>query len=537
MQLSTCIFGALMPFAFINGNIYASFKPLKNVEALVIDDKSGRIIYMGSSEGARRVVETLGGEVIDLSGKTVLPGFVDSHAHLDQLGMELNMLDFHGVKSIEELKQRLLEYSKGAETLWIMGFGWDQELFKEKRFLTRWDLDEVVSKRPAMLVRVCMHVAVLNSRAIEITGVESLNSPNVLRDARGVATGVVREEVLEYVRKKIAESLSVEDYEKYIMDAAKHMVSQGVTTVGFVGCSVNALKALAKLWSEKKLPIRVRVYLDGAASWDAIEALEKIGVRTGFGDEFLKIMGVRVHADGSLGARTAWLSKPYADDPATSGRPDIDFRDLKALVRKVHESGLQMAVHGIGDRAIDMILSVYRDAGNVKEARHRIEHASVLREDQVSELAKLGVAVSIHPQFITSDWWAKERLGSERLKWLYPIKTLVKSGVAIGFGSDSPVEAPNPWFSIYSAVTRGVLDGVPHAKETESECISVLEALHIHTYGSAYILHEEANLGTLEVGKLADFIVVNRDPLAVEPKELKNIRVLETYIGGKRVWP
>jgi len=526
-----------MPLAFVNGNIYVSFKPLKKVEALVVDDSSGRVVYAGSSAGAKKVVEALGGEVVDLNGKSVLPGFVDSHAHLDQLGMKLNMLDFHGVKSVEELKQRLLEYSKRAETLWIMGFGWDQELFEEKRFPTRWDLDEVVSRRPVILVRVCMHVAVLNSRAIEIAGVENLDSPNVLRDARGVATGVVREEVLEYVKKKIVASLSVEDYKKYIVDAARYMASQGVTTVGFVGCSINALKALTELWAEKRLPIRVRVYIDGAASWDAVEALERVGLRTGFGDDFLRIMGIKVYADGSLGARTAWLSKPYADDSTTCGRPDIDLRDLKALVRKVHGARLQMSVHGIGDRAIDMVLDAYREIGDVGRARHRVEHASVVREDQVREFAKLGIVASVHPQFITSDWWAKQRLGSERLKWLYPVRTLVESGVAIGFGSDSPVETPNPWLSIYSAVTRGVFEGVPHAKETESESISVLEALHIHTYGSAYIMHEEVNLGTLEVGKLADFIVVDRDPLAVEPRELKSIRVLETYISGKRVWP
>jgi len=526
-----------MTLAFVNGNIYASFKPLKIVEAFVVESSSGKVIYIGDSAGARRVVDSLGGEVVDLRGKTVLPGFVDSHVHLDQLGMDLNMLDFHGVGSIEELKQRLLEYSKRAETLWIMGFGWDQELFKEKRFPTRWDLDEVVSKRPVMLVRVCMHVAVLNSRAIEITGVGNLDSPNVLRDVRGVAMGVVREEVLEYVRRKIAESLSVEDYKKYIMDATRHMASQGVTTVGFVGCSINALKALTELWAEKRLPIRVRVYIDGAASWDAIDALENAGLKAGFGDDFLKIMGIRVHADGSLGARTAWLSKPYADDPLTSGRPDVDFRDLKILVKKVHSAGLQMSIHGIGDRAIDMILDAYKEIGGVDKARHRIEHASVVREDQVKEMAKLGVAISAHPQFIISDWWAKQRLGGDRIRWLYPIKTIAESGVAIGFGSDSPVESSNPWSSLYSAVTRGIHDGVPHARDTENESISILEALHIHTYGSAYIMHEEMNLGSLEVGKLADFIVVDRDPLSVDPRELRSIRVLETYVSGKRVWP
>jgi len=518
---------------FVNGNIYVSFKPIKKVEALAVD--GGRILYAGDRVTVENIVKMLGGSIVDLAGKTVLPGFIDSHIHIDELGMYLNMLDLRNVKSIDELKNRLGEYSKRVETLWILGFGWDQELFKEKRWPTRWDLDDVVSDRPVMLLRICMHVAVLNSRAMKITEVESLESSNVVRDERGIAIGVVKENALEYVKKKIRDSLSIEDYKRYLLDATRFIASQGITTAGFIGCSEKALKALIELWSEKRLPIRVRVYLDASSSLDVIDMVREAGLRKSFGDDYLKIMGFRIHADGSLGARTAWLSKPYSDDPSTNGRPGIDIRDLRAVAKKVHDAGLQLAIHGIGDKAIDMILDVYQELRDAVKARHRIEHASVVRPDQIDKIAKLGIALSLHPHFIISDWWAKQRLGDERIKWLYPFKTIAEKNTAIGFGSDSPVEPANPWLAIYAATTRGIYDNIPHALDTKDEKLSIQEALHIHTYGSAYIMHEEQNLGTLEKEKLADFIVVDKDPLSIEEKELKNIKVLKTYISGKQV--
>ncbi|MEM0063002.1 MAG: amidohydrolase family protein, partial [Ignisphaera sp.] len=482
------------------------------------------------------VAGLLGGDVVDLNGATVLPGFIDSHIHLDELGLQLGMLDLRGVKSIRELKERLKEFSKSVDTLWIIGFGWDQELFEERRWPTRWDLDEVVSNRPVILYRICMHVAVLNSRGLELASVSTIESPNVVRDDRGVPTGIVREDALNTVREKIEDSISVEDYKKILLRALNHLASQGVTTAGFVGCDPKVLKALTELWKEKQLPIRVRVYLDFRKSWSFIDVARDVGLRSGFGDEYLKIVGVKLYADGSLGARTAWLSKPYSDDPSTSGYPATDPRDLRAAARKIHESGLQLAIHGIGDRAIDVILDIYQELPNARMYRHRIEHASVLREDQIDRMARLGVAASVQPNFVISDWWALQRLGEERIKWLYPFKTMIEKGIPVGIGTDSPVEPANPWQTIYAAVTRGKYENVKHYRYTESQSLTVEEALHHYTYGSAYILLEEEDLGTLEPGKLADFIIVDRDPLKTDERELKNIKVLATYIGGKPVW-
>ncbi|MEM2579476.1 MAG: amidohydrolase [Desulfurococcaceae archaeon] len=527
-----------MPTGFINGVIYASFKPLRRVEALLI--VNGRVIYAGDREVVETAIKVLGGELLDLGGRVVLPGFIDSHVHLDELGIYLNTLDLRGVRSIAELKEKLRKHAERTETTWILGHGWDQELFEEKRWPTRWDLDEVVIDKPVMLTRICLHAAVLNTKAMELTGLLNAHSLGVVRDENGVPTGIVKEEAFDNAREKFKETLTESDYEKFIEDATRYAASQGVTTVGFVSCDERSLKALSKLREEGRLSIRVRVYLSPGRRvsncWEILEALKKLSIRRGFGDDMLKIMGVKILVDGSLGARTAWLTKPYSDDPSTSGCPNISEEALESIVKEAHEAGLQVAIHGIGDRAIDMIISVFKRLRGVERRRHRVEHASVLREDQVEEMSKLGITVSAQPHFIITDWWAEKRLGKERARWLYSFKTMMEKGIVVGFGTDSPVEPLNPWETIYAAVTRGKYEGISYYESTAKESLTLEEALQAYTWGSAYIMFEEDLVGLTEEG-LADFIIIDKDPFAIEERELKNVRILETYINGKRIWP
>lgn len=530
---------------FVNGKIYVSFRPKKVLEALIVANE--RVIYAGENQKAKKIAELLGGEIVDLGGKTILPGFIDSHMHLDELGMYLNMVDLRGVRSIKELKKKVEDYAKKLQTTWVLGHGWDQELFEEKRWPTRWDLDEVVKDKPVMLSRVCLHAAVLNTKAMELTGLLEIDSPGVIKNERGEPTGIVKEEAFELAREKFKETLTLEDYEKFFKDAMSFVASQGVTTVGFVSCDEKSIQGLGRLKEKINFLIRVRTYLDPGrremnksgmyGKKDILESLKKLGVKRGFGDEKLKINGIKILADGSLGARTAWLSKPYSDEPSTSGYPNIDEKTLKELVKEAHEAGLQVAIHGIGDKTIDMILDAYEDIGDIKRRRHRIEHASILRKDQIKRMARLGVVSSVQPHFVITDWWAKARLGDERVEWIYPFKSMLKEGIVIGLGTDCPVEILNPSETVYAAVTRGKYENVPYYEDTKNECLTLEEALHAYTFGSAYIMFEEANLGTLEEGKLADFIVIDRDPFEVNEKELRNIKVLETYVGGKKVYP
>ncbi|MCX8189345.1 MAG: amidohydrolase [Nitrososphaeria archaeon] len=530
---------------FVNGNIYVSFNPLKKVEALLVANE--KILYAGSNKIVENIIGLVKGKLVDLKGKTVLPGFIDSHMHLDELGMYLNMLNLRGVKSIRELKRRLEEYLRCSDATWIVGHGWDHELFEEKRLPTRYDLDEVVKDKPVMLSRICMHTAVLNTKAMEITGLISMRLPGILLDENGVPTGIVKEDAFfSIAREKFKENLTLDDYEKFFENAMEYAASKGVTTVGFVLCDLKSWNALTKLNSRKSFPIRVRVYLHPGekrpnensmyANKDVLEILKRLGIKIGFGNTFLKILGIKVVADGGLGARTAWLTQPFSDDPSTSGYPNLGEKMLMEIVNEAHEAGLQVAVHGIGDKTIDMILNVYRNIGQLNNIRHRIEHASVLRNEQADEIASLNVPVSVQPHFIITDWWAKNRVGEERIKYLWPFKTMVRKGIIIGLGTDCPVEPLNPWETVYAAVTRGKYDNIPYYEDTKEECLTLEETLHAYTWGSAYIMHEESSLGCLEEGKFADFIVVNKDPFTVRENELKDIEVIETYVGGKCVW-
>lgn len=520
--------------AFINGKIYVSFNPLRVESGLLI--YNGRVLYVGSAEKTLELARSLGGEIVDLAGKTIIPGFIDSHLHLDTLGLALSTLDLRGVRSISDLREKLREYASKSKFTWILGHGWDQELFVEKRWPTRWDLDEVVSNKLVLLTRICLHAGVVNTRALLISKIAESGLPGVLRDEKGEPTGVLLEDALKYVREKLKSELTIRDYVELIKTAQEHLLSMGVTTVGVAGCGLKVLRALMSMWSRGELRIRVRLYLyhvDGDV--DILDILDKIGVKCGFGDEYLRIMGIKLFADGALGPRTAWLSEPYTDDPSNSGAPILEPEKLKKLVKRAHDIGLQVAVHAIGDRALDVVLEAYSYI-RPEKLRHRIEHASLVRDDQLEELKKLKPALSIQPHFVISDWWAKSRIGEKRIKWLYRFKTLITSGLLVGFSTDAPVESANPWETIYAAVTRGKYDNIPYYEDTVSEELTILESLYAYTQGSAKILRSENEIGTLEQGKLADFIILDKDPLSVSEKELRELRIIETYVNGKRVY-
>ncbi|WP_457752067.1 amidohydrolase [Thermococcus sp.] len=517
--------------AFINGNVYVSFRPIIKVEAFLV--ASGRVVKTGSSGEILEIAERLGAEVIDLGGKTVLPGFIDSHMHLDELGEYLNMLDLRGVGSIEELKERLKEFAEEKDG-WLRGHGWDQELFAEGRWPTRHDLDEVVSDRPVLLSRVCLHAAVLNTKALEITGLIDWDSEDVIRDENGEPTGIVKEDAFSFAVRKFDEVITDEEYLNGLIKASEHALSRGVTTVDFVSVGRRALKALGRLDAEGKLRLRVRAYLNPGENLEVLESLRKLGIRRGFGGRMLKICGTKVLADGSFGARTAWLSRPYRD-AETRGYPTVSKEWLGRVARETHVAGLQMAVHAIGDATIDMVLDVYESLENVEGAGHRIEHASLIRPDQIERAKQLGIGLALQPHFVMTDWWVVERVGEERAKWVYPFRSIVRVGIPFGLSTDSPVEPLDPWETVYAAVTRGKYEGIPLAELTPDEALTLEEALYAYTAGSAGILMEN-DLGTLGEGKIADFIVVSVDPFEVDEKELRKIKVLETYVGGERVF-
>jgi len=522
-----------MNFECFFGKIYSKFKPIKEVEAIIV--ANGRIIFAGDSYRAEKISEELGAKKIKLQG-VIMPAFIDSHVHLDLIGEYLNQLDLRNVKSISELKEKLREYSARTNYSWIYGRGWDQELFQEKRYPTRWDLDDVENNKAVILSRFCGHAAVLNTKAMELVGLLNVFDQDIVRDDKGNPIGLIREKAVSLALEKYRESLSDKELEKFLLDAMKYSASQGVATVGIAGCSLRILNILIKLNVEKRQIIRIRAYIRLNGNKEILRKFKEMGIRKGYGDDFLKIMGFKIIFDGALGVRTAYLSEPYSDDAYNYGQINLDENSLVEIVKEADEAGLQMAIHAIGDKASDIVINAYKEARNFKVLRHRIEHASLLREDQIKIISQLGIPLAIQPHFIISDWWAKKRVGEKRIKWLYAFNSMLRNGINISLSTDSPVEPLNPWETVYASVTRGKYEKIEYYEDTKHECLSLEDALHAYTYGSAYILHEENNLGSLEEGKFADFIVVNEDPFNVSEEELNKIKIMRTYINGKLIF-
>ncbi|MEM3865420.1 MAG: amidohydrolase [Nitrososphaerota archaeon] len=516
---------------FVNGDIYISFIPLKKASGIVTH--AGRVLYVGDKEKAERLTVMLHGTLIDLNGLTIMPGFIDAHMHLDNLAISLNSIDLKNTCSIRDLKQRIRSYyERNKDLSWILGRGWDHELFEEKRFPNRYELDEVVPDKPVFLERVCGHAAVVNTVALQsiMDRQDISRDPYFLKDQEGKLTGVVLEKAVKMFRE-IFRFTDVEML-KMMYEALIYSAASGVTTLGFMSCNIDSLKILQILRYQSRLPVRVRVYIKE----ELLNNLSHLGIRRSFGDGFLKILGVKVFADGSLGVHTAWLSEPYEDLPESIGLPTIERDKLIKIVEEAHIAGLQLAIHAIGDRAIDAVLDAYVNLRDLSfEHRHRIEHASIVRPDQIEKIARLGIAVSIQPHFIISDWWAVKRLGKNRATWIYPFKSLAKHGVKIGLSSDSPIEPLNPWETVYAAVSRGG-ESIELYNHTPHEVLSVVEALHFYTQGSAYLLLEEDRLGTLQAGKYADFIVIDRDPLQVSLGEIRSMKTMMTVVSGRIVY-
>jgi len=520
----------------VNGRIYSFDEGNRVFEALAVKD--GKIIFLGSS----RDVESLIGDntlTIDLKGKTVLPGFIDTHIHFIGVGLSLSILDLRDVKSIDEFKGLVKKRVESLEPgKWILGRGWDQDKFSEKRYPNRWDLDEVAPENPIFLRRVCGHIAVANSLALKIAGIDRYTPDpeggKIDRDENGEPTGILRESAMKLVWSKIPQP-SLDDYVKAVELACNEALSHGITSVHFVSAIPEEIEALQVARSLGKLKVRVCLYI----SAEYLDELLVLRLKRGFGDDFIKINGVKVLIDGSLGARTAALRSPYSDDPSSMGILTMPIERFRDIVSRAHDGGLQVAVHAIGDRAVELALKVFSEVLSKNpraDHRHRIEHASIMSPELIKLMSDLGVCASIQPRFIISDFWAVDRVGPDRAKWVYPFKSMIEAGVKIAGGSDCPVDPLDPLYQIYSAVSRGKYDGIKLYKYTYDECLTPIEAALLFTKNAAYIGFEEKIKGSLEVGKYADMIVLSEDPFSIDESRIKDVKVLMTIVNGEIVY-
>ncbi len=465
-------------------------------------------------------------KTIDLKRKTALPGFTDSHAHIMWLGYQSSEPDLRHVSSIESIQLRLREKAKATEKgKWIFGRGWDQDLLEEKRYPTRWDLDKAAPDNPVFIVRVCGHAGVANSKALEIAGIDESTAKSlgnyVDRDPKtDELTGLVKEKVVDLIRG--VPKRSRRELQKACAVAFSEAAKLGLTTVTCITDVPNEVYALERLSEQGRLPLRVYVMV-------AIESLRKFKYGQ-VDDPYLKVKCVKIFADGSLGARTAALMEPYADEPSETGILYYTLEQLTRLIEEADSSGFQIAVHVIGDKAVDQTVQAFEDAlgkERVTKRRHRLEHASVVSPRLIKRIRSLGLLATIQPHFVVSDFWVINRLGPERARWTYAFKSLVHKGVPVAGSSDAPVEQLSPLLGVWAAVTR---------ERSPEERLSVMEALRAYTMGGAYFSFEEKVKGSIEVGKYADLAVLSHNPLKVKPDTIKDIKVEMTMVGGKIVY-
>ena len=513
--------------AILNANVITLNSKQPKAEAVAI--QNGKIIAVGSNEEICKYVgkET---KVIDAKNRTVVPGFVDCHVHMTGFGFSLQTLDLRNVNSIKEMQQKLQEYAeKNPEKSWILGGRWDQEKFAERRFPTRWDLDKAFADKPVFLVRVCGHLAVVNSKALQLAGITKETTVEGgeidLDKATGEPNGIVRENALEIIRKAIPKP-SPKELEDVCLLACRKAVEAGLTGVHWIVDSANEIYIIQKLCSEGKLPLRV--YL--GIPVDLLDELVDLGLATGFGNDKVKIGFIKIFADGSLGARTAALKEPYSDKPETSGMILCTQKKLNKLVLKAHKAGLQLGVHAIGDHAIEIVLKAFLKASREfprENHRHRIEHCSVLNPKLIRRMKRLGLIASVQPHFIVSDFWVVDRVGNARARWVYPFKTLIHEGLVVASGSDCPVEPINPLLGVWAVVAR---------KGSAEESLILEEALRTYTLNAAYASFDENKKGTIEVGKFADLTILSDNIFAVLPNDIKKIRVEATIVDGLVVY-
>jgi predicted amidohydrolase YtcJ len=535
---------------FVHGNIYtgirgtSQFAIVERVEALAV--RGDRIVATGREQDVLRL-KGPSTQVIDLQGRFVMPGFNDAHLHLSSGGLEKLTVNLVGVKSLTEFRERIKRRVEAAEPgEWITGAGWDETLWPVKIPPTRWDVDEVSGDHPVFLQRVDGHIAVANTKALQLAGVTlASHDPvggKIDRDESGTPNGILRESARETVTAVIPKPTR-EKRKEAIEAALADAVQWGITSVQD-NSQWEDFVIYEELERSGKLPIRITEWLPFDAT---VEELQSIRESHPASDNMLHTGMLKGFMDGSLGSHTAALLEPYADEPKNSGLPQYEPARLNEMTQERVDAGFQIGFHAIGDKGVQMALDAF--AGAEKDAREkkvraadggddfrlRIEHAQVTTPDQIQRFKELKVIASMQPNHLLTDMnWALARIGPQRAAHSYAWAEFLKQGVTLAFGTDYPVEPITPFRGIYAAVTRESEDG--KAKYFPEQKLTIDQAIAAYTTGSAFAEYAEKEKGTLEAGMLADFVVLDRDITAVVPAKVLQTKVLRTVVGGKTVF-
>ncbi len=527
---SACKIKKHADFIVVNAKVYTLDSAFSTVEAFAVSN--GKIIATGSNQEMRDFFKA--NEEIDAEGKTVMPGFIDAHAHFLGYGKSLQELDLSETRSWEQIVERAEAYAETNKEGWIVGRGWDQNDWDLKEFPDKSDLDSLFPNRPVLLTRIDGHAAIANQVALDsakITAGLKVDGGEIgLRDS--LLTGLLVDNAVDLVIAKIP-TLSKIQKTQALLDAATDCFAMGLTTVDDCGLSYQDAELINELQKSNQLKMRLYAMLsDDSLNYELLIRSGKIKTN------YLNVGAFKIYADGSLGSRGACLLNPYNDKRDETGFMLSTEEHLKSVAQKIYDNGFQMCSHAIGDSANRTMLKIYANLLKGKnDRRWRIEHAQVVHPSDLKLFAENNIIPSVQPSHATSDmYWATKRLGKQRVKSAYAYQNLLQQNGWLALGTDFPVENINPIYTFYAAVVRKDLQGYPAKGYQMENALTREQALRGMTIWAAKANFEDHEKGSLEPGKFADFVILNQDLMTIEDNKIPQTKVLATYIAGENVF-
>lgn len=509
---------------YINCNVYG--RP--DIKSILCND--GKILQLLPSTNINS------GEKIDLKGGWVYPGFIDSHMHLTGLGFSLESIDLVGTNSksdvLDIIKNNIKDYPKGS---WIFGRGWDQNDWEDSSYPTAKDLDQLSNEHPMVFRRIDGHAIWTNTLAMEISNINSktknIDGGIIIRDNKSIPTGLFIDNAIDLIEDNMPEK-SDADIRRHILKAQSLLNRYGITSVHDAGTSKNEIDVIKNMIKNKELTIRIFSMINNNPK--DYDSFLKNGPE--IDNPFLRIESIKIYLDGALGSRGAALLEPYTDSPNQKGLLLISSYEHRQLVKKFNMANFQVNTHGIGDRAIRLILDNYEEAANLS-MRNRIEHSQIVDDDDIPRFKKLNVTPAIQATHCTSDmYWVEDRLGKDRIHKAYPWKSFINLGIPLPGGSDAPIENPDPLEGIYASITRQDKMGYPEKGWEPDQKMSLPEAIKSYTEWASYASNEENIKGKIEEGFYADFTVLDKELKSANPKMILNTRVLATILNGEIIY-